>query len=219
MTTPRQISMVPSVTTKEWMRNRTTSAPLTAPSAAPTATDNTAARIDGNSIVAHQHDADVGGEAEHRADRQIEVTADHQQCHADADDSEFRRHRHDADVSQLVGKQIWAEDGEDDEQNDRRRERSRLRPQHQPARRLPDEDAPRRACGLSGSCSHSAHPRREVGVETLPWARGRATCRRRRVLKQPPTETWPRLFATVRPITQAPHPTSPRKRRGEGSTA
>ena len=49
MTTPRHISMVPSVTTKEWMRNCTTSAPLTAPSAAPTATAKTAARIDGNS--------------------------------------------------------------------------------------------------------------------------------------------------------------------------
>ena len=36
--TPRQISIVPSVTTKEWMRNLTTSAPLTAPRTAPTAT-------------------------------------------------------------------------------------------------------------------------------------------------------------------------------------
>ena len=48
MTTPRHISMVPSVTTKEWMRNRTTSAPLTAPSAAPTATADGAAKIGGN---------------------------------------------------------------------------------------------------------------------------------------------------------------------------
>ena len=92
MTTPRHISMVPSVTTKEWMRNRTTSAPLTAPSAAPTATAESRRENRRQSIVAHQHDADVGGEAEHRAGGQIEVTADHQQCHADADDSEFRRH-------------------------------------------------------------------------------------------------------------------------------
>ena len=36
--TPRQISMVPSVTTKEWMRKRTTISPLISPSAAPTST-------------------------------------------------------------------------------------------------------------------------------------------------------------------------------------
>ena len=47
MTTPRHISIVPSVTTKEWMRNRTTSAPLMAPSAAATATAKGAARIGG----------------------------------------------------------------------------------------------------------------------------------------------------------------------------
>ena len=35
---PRQISMVPSVTTKEWMRKRTTMMPLRKPSAAPTST-------------------------------------------------------------------------------------------------------------------------------------------------------------------------------------
>ncbi len=45
MTTPRQINIVPRVTTKEWMRNLTTSAPLTAPSAAPTAIAAGAATI------------------------------------------------------------------------------------------------------------------------------------------------------------------------------
>ena len=38
MVTPRQISIVPRVTTKEWIRNRTTIAPLTAPRQAPTRT-------------------------------------------------------------------------------------------------------------------------------------------------------------------------------------
>lgn len=47
MTTPRQMSMVPSVTTNEWMRNLTTRAPLTAPRAAPTATATGAARTGG----------------------------------------------------------------------------------------------------------------------------------------------------------------------------
>ena len=36
--TPRQISIVPSVTTKEWMRKRTTISPLMAPRQAPTST-------------------------------------------------------------------------------------------------------------------------------------------------------------------------------------
>ena len=34
---PRQISIVPSVTTKEWMRKRTTISPFTSPSSAPAA--------------------------------------------------------------------------------------------------------------------------------------------------------------------------------------
>ena len=45
--TPRQISIVPSVTTKEWMRNLTTSAPLMAPRSAPAATAAGAATIGG----------------------------------------------------------------------------------------------------------------------------------------------------------------------------
>ena len=45
MTTPRQMSIVPSVTTKEWMRNLTTSAPLIAPRRAPTKTAAGAATI------------------------------------------------------------------------------------------------------------------------------------------------------------------------------
>ena len=89
MTTPRYISMVPSVTTKEWMRNRTTSAPVDGPERGPHGDRQYRRENRRQFIVAHQYDADVGGEAEHRAGGQIEVTADHQQCHADADDSEF----------------------------------------------------------------------------------------------------------------------------------
>ena len=109
MTTPRQISIVPSVTTNEWMRNFTTITPLIAPSTAPTAT--AAGRRDdrGEMRVAHQHDRDIRSEAEHRADRQVEVSADHQQRDADADDAQFRRDRHHADVGLLGREQVGAQ--------------------------------------------------------------------------------------------------------------
>ena len=47
MSTPRQISIVPSVTTNEWIRNLTTIAPLMAPRTAPTKTAAGAATIGG----------------------------------------------------------------------------------------------------------------------------------------------------------------------------
>ena len=47
MSTPRQISIVPSVTTNEWILNLTTIAPLMAPSTAPTRTAAGAATIGG----------------------------------------------------------------------------------------------------------------------------------------------------------------------------
>ena len=93
--------------------------------------------------VAHQHHRDVGGEPEHGADREVEVAADHQERHADAEDAELGGHRHDADVGQLGREEVRAEGGEDGEEDDDRGQRRRLGAQHEPPHGLAEGGAAR----------------------------------------------------------------------------
>ena len=57
-------------------------------------------------VIAHQYHRDVGSETEHRADREVEVAADHQEGHTDADDAELRCDRHHVDEGFLGGKEV-----------------------------------------------------------------------------------------------------------------
>ena len=91
--------------------------------------------------VAHQHGRDVRGQAQDRANRKVEVSADHQKRHANADDAQFRRDRHHADERQPGREQVRAQSGENEKQNDERGDRSRLGAQKKPPRRLAVDDA------------------------------------------------------------------------------
>ena len=101
MSTPRQISIVPSVTTKEWILNLTTIRPLIAPSSGADGDRRRRGDDRRHAEVAHQHHGDIGGEPEHGADREVEMSADHQERDADADDAELGGDRHHADVGRL----------------------------------------------------------------------------------------------------------------------
>ena len=64
-------------------------------------------RCEARETGVQQKDGDSGTEAEHRADREIEIAGDHEKGHANRDDAELGRQekhiRHDPGSEELVG--------------------------------------------------------------------------------------------------------------------
>src|SRR5436190_3171954 len=126
-------------------------------------------------VIAHQYHRDVGSETEHRADREVEVAADHQEGHTDADDAELRCDRHHADEGFLGGKEVGTENRKDNEQGDDGGEGGRFWTQHERTRRFAEQDAGRQRSGDGITCGTFRHLRYSSQLSRLPERGGRIT--------------------------------------------
>ena len=132
MVSPRRMNRPASVTMNEGRPVRTTTVPLIQPTPAATDERQDDAQPQGPAPDHGRDRQDHTGSADHRADREVELAADHQQRRRHRQDAELRRHLEEGDDAQ--GREhpgAAGGEGEEQEHQDGAGDRAQLGAGHQ----------------------------------------------------------------------------------------